>query len=77
MNSPADFYPLYQVEFDARQRAEAELATLRAQNAALRDALNTVMRMDVKGHQLQDRLQFSDPGRAILSKARAALESTP
>lgn len=40
---------------------------------ALVAALQMVMTMDVKGHQLQDRLQFSDPGRAILSQVNAAL----
>ncbi|MBS0160928.1 MAG: hypothetical protein JSS26_20300 [Nitrospira sp.] len=41
--------------------------------AELLDALQTVMRMKVGEHQLQDRLQFSDAGRAILSKVNAAV----
>jgi hypothetical protein len=36
-------------------------------------ALQTLMAMDVKGHALADRLQFSDKGRAILNQARAAI----
>lgn len=36
-------------------------------------ALNTLMRMDVKGHELQDRLQFSDTGRAILEQCQNAI----
>ena len=43
------------------------------ENAALREALTTIMRMDVRGHQLQDRLQFSTLGRTILNKALSAL----
>ena len=39
----------------------------------LLEALVTVMEMDVKGHQLQDRLQFSTAGREILSKVNAAI----
>lgn len=53
--------------------ARAAVADLIAQRDELRDALDTVMRMDVRGHQLQDRLQFSDPGRAILHQATSAL----
>ena len=44
---------------------------------ALRDgllaALQAVLRIDVKGHQLQDRLQFSAAGRDILEQALAAI----
>lgn len=39
----------------------------------LADALRTVLNMDVKGHRLQDRLQFSTPGRAIGDECLAAL----
>lgn len=47
------------------------------------DAIKALTTMDVRGHQLQDRLQFSDLGRDILSKIDAAnqiskcLEATP
>lgn len=50
-----------------------ELACLASSALDLLEALETIMRMEVKGHQLQDRLQFSDKGRTILNKARAAL----
>ena len=51
----------------------AATADLINQRDELRAALGTVMRMDVRGHQLQDRLQFSDPGRAILHQVNSAL----
>ncbi len=38
-----------------------------------REALEALLNMDVNGHALQDRLQFSDKGRALLEQARAAL----
>jgi hypothetical protein len=38
-------------------------------------ALRAIMAMDVRGHQLQDRLQFTTPGRALLYPARAALSA--
>lgn len=37
--------------------------------------LRAIMAMDVRGHQLQDRLQFTPPGRALLYPARAALSA--
>ena len=40
----------------------------------LANALRAVLAIDVRGHSLADRLQFSDSGRAILNQARAALE---
>ena len=39
----------------------------------LLDALQALMALDVKGHALADRLQFSDSGRAILDQCRAAI----
>jgi hypothetical protein len=36
-------------------------------------ALKALMRMDVKGHQLQDRLQFSSAGRAYLNQYAAVI----
>ena len=60
------------------QSSKAELKTeieaLRKENEQLRAALNSILRMDVKGHQLQYRLQFSTAGRAILDQAMAALK---
>ena len=41
---------------------------------ALVEALQALMRLDVKGHQLQDRLQFSDAGRDLLKKCDIALK---
>lgn len=38
-----------------------------------REALEALLNMDVNGHALQDRLQFSDKGRALLEQARRAL----
>lgn len=38
-------------------------------------ALRGVMTMDVRGHQLQDRLQFTTPGRTLLDPARSALDT--
>ncbi len=36
-------------------------------------ALRALMALDVKGHPLADRLQFSDAGRALLDQCRAAI----
>jgi hypothetical protein len=36
-------------------------------------ALRALMALDVKGHALADRLQFSDAGRALLDQCRAAI----
>jgi hypothetical protein len=36
-------------------------------------ALRALMALDVKGHALADRLQFSDAGRALLNQCRAAI----
>ena len=41
--------------------------------ALLTEALQALLNMDVNGHALQDRLQFSDKGRALLKQARHAL----
>jgi hypothetical protein len=37
-------------------------------------ALRALMALDVKGHTLADRLQFSDAGRALLDQCRAAID---
>lgn len=50
-----------------------EEAFLRAKLAQTQAALLTLLSMPVKGHQLQDRMQFTPEGRAILEQARAAL----
>lgn len=57
----------------AAQLLSVERAEFRRERDALANALRTVMTMDVKGHQLQDRLQFSTPGREILEQCNSAL----
>jgi hypothetical protein len=37
-------------------------------------ALRALMALDVKGHALADRLQFSDAGRALLHQCQAAID---
>lgn len=54
--------------------AAAELRRMSIQRDALQSALQALLALDVKGHQLQDRLQFSDAGRALLAQCRAALD---
>ena len=39
----------------------------------LTEALEALLNMDVNGHALQDRLQFSTKGRELLKQARKAL----
>lgn len=50
--------------------------TLQHQKRQLREALQALLAVDVKGHTIADRLQFSDSGRAILLQCRSALEAT-
>lgn len=66
---------------------DIEIAVLKHRNAQLkvmvnssyrsstgcRGALEALLNMNVNGHALQDRLQFSDKGRALLKQARTAL----
>jgi hypothetical protein len=54
------------------QQAEAN-ARLIAAAPDLLAALRALMALDVKGHALADRLQFSDAGRALLNQCRAAI----
>lgn len=49
-------------------------ATVKTTEQALLEALQSLLRLQVKGHDLQDRLQFSDAGRDVLAKCRAAIE---
>jgi len=51
----------------------AALAEQHDNSTALRKALTALMQLDVAGHQLQDRLQFSTAGREILHQCQAAL----
>ena len=66
---------------------DIEIAALRDRNTHLRlmanrsstgcrGALQALLNMDVNGHALQDRLQFSDNGRELLEQARRALGVT-
>lgn len=50
------------------------LADVEAQRDELLEALRALMALDVKGHALADRLQFSDAGRALLHQCQAAIE---
>ncbi len=56
---------------DARNPADARLISAAPD---LLDALRALMALDVKGHALADRLQFSDAGRAILDQCQQALK---
>ena len=69
---------------------DIEIAALKLRNAHLRvranssygsstgcrGALQALLNMNVNGHALQDRLQFSAKGRALLKQARHALGVT-
>ena len=46
---------------------------MKSREQLLTEALQALLNMDVNGHALQDRLQFSAKGRALLKQARAAL----
>lgn len=58
---------------DGLSAASGAVAALLMERDALKSALQAVITIDVRGHQLQDRLQFSDLGRAILAQVDAAL----
>lgn len=66
---------LEHAEWSAASHTHAihERDRVQAQRDELLEALTLVMRMDVKGHELQDRLQFSTAGRKILDRAVAAI----
>ena len=67
---PVDLLPLTPATAGLLRQRE----TLQRQVSDLRAALQALLALDVKGHQLQDRLQFSDAGRALLAQCRAALD---
>lgn len=58
--------------FDVRGASTADLKLIAAAPELL-DALQALMALDIKGHALADRLQFSDSGRALLGQCRAAV----
>lgn len=55
------------------KQARAVVADLIVQTAALKSSIEALMQMDVRGHKLQDRLQFSESGRAIATQVSAAI----
>jgi len=63
--------------YDSQWRApnDEEKANAQLISAApeLLEALRALMALDVKGHALADRLQFSDAGRTLLAQCRAAI----
>ena len=67
---PVDLLPLTPATAGLLRQRE----TLMRQVSGLRAALQALLVLDVKGRQLQDRLQFSDAGRALLAQCRAALD---
>jgi hypothetical protein len=67
-------YGVYDAQMARKMgQAATELRRLSTVNAELLAALRALMALDVKGHALADRLQFSDAGRALLDQCRAAI----
>lgn len=58
---------------DCRFEGAKEDARLIAAAPELLAALRAIMTMPVNGHALQDRLQFSDAGRAILNQCQSVI----
>lgn len=54
-------------------RLQTQLAASQAQVVELADALQAVLRMELRGHELQDRLQFSEPGRKLLMQCQISI----
>ena len=82
--SPAWKYPIYEEKNHNKiayiikdvgipeTEQEANLNLIAAAPELL-EALELLINMEVKGHALIDRMQFSDKGRAISDKVRAAI----
>ena len=49
---------------------------MKSREQLLTEALEALLNVEVNGHALQDRLQFSDKGRTLLEQARRALGVT-
>lgn len=54
-------------------KQDADRLRLVAAAPELLEALEAVMSMDVKGHALRERLEFSTSGRELLGKVKAAI----
>ena len=63
---------LLSIALEAESNANARLTDLEDVADKLYQSLQEVLQMQVNGHDLQDRMQFSMPGRAIGGKAYAA-----
>lgn len=57
---------------DSTELDAETVAALTEDRRLLAEALHAVITLEIRGHQLQDRLQFSDAGRAILAKIESA-----
>ena len=53
---------------ELQRAAQAEIARLDHQLSETRKLVQDIAQMDVKGHTLADRLQFSTPGRGLLAR---------
>jgi hypothetical protein len=63
---------MYNAWLHSTARAAKRIAELEDVADKLFQSLQEVLQMQVNGHDLQDRMQFSMPGRAIGGKAYAA-----
>lgn len=64
----------YEVGYKAGKKEAADrIEQLESERDELLAALCSVLSIDVKGYQFQDRMQFSSAGRAILDQCNAAI----
>lgn len=68
-----NFFPFEIAKVADGSNTDRANALLIAAAPELLAALKAVLTMEINGHQLQDRLQFSTAGREILEKSRAAI----